>query len=224
VPWNYPLLMAVWRFAPALAAGNAVVLKPAETTPDSALLVADDAAELLGPDTLTVVTGDRYTGQLLVDSQVDAIAFTGSRTGGLDVQSRAGLRRVSLELGGNCPAVVLPDAPEYTYAELARACTYNAGQSCAAPARVITLRENYDETVSALAEAMRGRRAGADFGPLNNPDQLQRFDAIISSSAAGTRHAAATATAPGEDGGYWRPALVLADLCTDDPAVQQEVF
>jgi acyl-CoA reductase-like NAD-dependent aldehyde dehydrogenase len=224
VPWNYPLLMAVWRFAPALAAGNAVVVKPAATTPDTALLAARHAAEALGPDVLTVATGDRHTGQLLVDSPVDAIAFTGSLAGGLDVQVRAGPRRVSLEMGGNCPAVVLPDAPGYTYRELVRACTYNAGQSCAAPARVITLRQNYDETVSALAEAVRDRRAGVDFGPLNNPDQVARFDAIVAGSGAGARHIGAVTPATGEDGGYWRPGLVLADLPHDDPAVMQEVF
>jgi betaine-aldehyde dehydrogenase len=94
VPWNYPLLMATWRFAPALAAGNAVVLKPAETTPDSALLVAAHAAEVLGPGVLSTVPGDRETGRRLMASQVDAVAFTGSRASGLDVQRSAGLRRV----------------------------------------------------------------------------------------------------------------------------------
>ena len=225
VPWNYPLMMAAWRFAPALAAGNTVLLKPAETTPDSALLLARDAEKALGPGVLRTVTGDRDTGRLLVGHPgVDGIAFTGSRAGGLDVLRRAGLRRVSLELGGNCPALVLPDAPAHTCARLVAAATYNAGQSCASPARVLTLRESYARTVEGLAEAMSARRAGADFGPLNNPDQAARFDGIMGASAAGVRHEGFLDLAEGEKGGFWRPGAVLADLPPEDPAVADEVF
>ena len=225
VPWNYPLMMAVWRFAPALAAGNTVVVKPAETTADSMLLAAQHARETLGPDVLTVLPGDRETGRSLVECQgVDAIAFTGSRTGGLDVVARAGLRRVSLELGGNCAAVVLPDAPEDTWERLTAAATYNAGQSCASPARVLTLRECYDQTVRGLSDAMGRRRAGRDFGPLNNPDQASRFDGIVGASSAGIRQKAPVDTGDGETGGYWRPGLILADVPEDDPAVVEEVF
>ncbi|MEO3890685.1 aldehyde dehydrogenase family protein [Nonomuraea sp. B5E05] len=224
VPWNYPLLMAAWRIGPALAAGNTVVLKPAETTPDSALLLAAHAAETLGPGVLTALPGDRDTGRLLVGSAVDAVAFTGSQAGGLDVVARAGLRRVSLELGGNCPVVVLPGAPEYSYDAIVAACVYNAGQSCAAPARVITLAENHDETVERLAEAMSARRAGIDFGPLNNAGQLARFDRVIDSSTARVRHVAKVEVADGEAGGFWRPGQILADVEEDDPAVVEEVF
>lgn len=223
-PWNYPLLMAVWRAAPALAAGNTVVVKPAETTPDSALTLGRYCDEILGPGVVTVVPGDRETGRLLVGSPVDAVAFTGSTAGGLDVVRRAGLRRVSLELGGNAPAVVLPDAGEETYGALVRACTYNAGQSCAAPARVITLRENYQEVLERLAKEMAARCAGTDFGPLNNPAQAARYDRILESSRAGIRHVGNIVTEPGETGGYWRPGQVLADLPSWDPAVREEVF
>ncbi|WP_108999174.1 aldehyde dehydrogenase family protein [Streptomyces rishiriensis] len=224
VPWNYPLMMAAWRIAPALAAGNTVVLKPALTTPDTALLLARDAARTLGPDVLVTVPGDRDTGRLLVAEDVDAVAFTGSEAGGQDVVTRAALRRVSLELGGNCPVLVLPDAPADTYEALVRAVTYNAGQSCAAPARVITLRENYDRVVDGLAKAMGDRRAGVDFGPLNNADQAARHDRIIASSGAGVEHVAGIAPPPGQENGYWRPGRVLADLAPDDPAVLEEVF
>ncbi|MDO0928874.1 aldehyde dehydrogenase family protein [Streptomyces sp. TG1A-8] len=224
VPWNYPLMMAAWRIGPALAAGNTVVLKPALTTPDTAVLLARDAAATLGSDVLLTVTGDRDTGRLLVAGDVDAVAFTGSEAGGRDVAARAGLRRISLELGGNCPALVLPDAPEDTCEALVRAVTYNAGQSCAAPARVITLRENHDRVVDELAKAMSARRAGADFGPLNNPDQVARHDRILASSAAGVQHVADVAPGPGQEGGYWRPGRVLAGLAPDDPAVVEEVF
>ncbi|GAA1976450.1 aldehyde dehydrogenase family protein [Kitasatospora viridis] len=224
VPWNYPLLMAMWRAAPALAAGNTVVLKPAQTTPDSALLLARDADEILGESVLTVLTGGRETGRLLVESPVDAVAFTGSYAGGRDVAARAGTRRVSLELGGNAPAIVLPDAPDYTFDSLVRACVYNAGQSCAAPARVITLAENHDRTVEELARSMRSFRAGADFGPLNNAEQAARYDRIIGASAARDQRVAPLSVAADEAGGHWRPGLVLADLPPDDPAVTEEVF
>ncbi|MFJ8793534.1 aldehyde dehydrogenase family protein [Streptomyces sp. NPDC102462] len=224
VPWNYPLMMAAWRCAPALAAGNTVVAKPAETTPDALRLLAEHAAEALGPDVLTALPGDRQTGRLLVEADVDMVAFTGSAAAGADVAARAAGRRVSLELGGNAPAVVLPDAPDDTWVQLVRACTYNAGQSCAAPARVITLRENYERTVEHLAAAARDHLAGRDFGPLNNPDQLARYDGIVEASAAGRNIAAGIAPGPGEENGFWRPARILADLPDDDPAVVEEVF
>ncbi|MDH6492290.1 aldehyde dehydrogenase family protein [Streptomyces sp. SAI-127] len=224
VPWNYPLLMAIWRIAPALAAGNTVVVKPAETTPDSVLRIAEDAEEALGSGVLTVIPGDRETGRLLVRSAVDAVAFTGSQAGGMDVVAAAGTRRVSLELGGNCPAIVLPDAPDHTYLRLVDACLYNAGQSCAAPARIITLRDNYHKVIEGLAAAMGRRRAGVDFGPLNNSQQLDRYDRIIDAAPAGIRHVAEMALADNETEGYWRPGLILADLPDDAPVITEETF
>ncbi|MFB6980243.1 aldehyde dehydrogenase family protein [Streptomyces scopuliridis] len=224
VPWNYPLMMATWRCAPALAAGNTVVVKPAETTPDALLLLAEHAREALGEAVVQTLPGDRETGRLLVGGAIDMVAFTGSAAAGADVAARAGTRRVSLELGGNSPVVVLPDAPEETWTELALATTYNAGQSCAVPARVITLRENYEPAVSLLGDALRERRAGRDFGPLNNADQAARYDRIVAASAAKVTATAESALAPGEEGGFWRPACVLADLPDDDPAVVDEVF
>ncbi|MEV7121704.1 aldehyde dehydrogenase family protein [Kitasatospora griseola] len=219
VPWNYPLLMAGWRCAPALAAGNTVVLKPAETTPDTALLLAAHAEQALGPGVLTALPGDRDTGRLLVGSGCDLIAFTGSPAAGAEIAARAGLTPVSLELGGNSPVLVLADAPADTWQQLAAACTYNAGQSCAVPARVVVLDDAYDDAVAALAAAMAERHAGRDFGPLNNPDQAARYDRIVAASAAKT-----VRTAPGRTDGLWRPATVLADLPADDPAVVEEVF
>ena len=224
VPWNYPLMMAVWRVAPALAAGNAVVLKPAETTPDSALRLARDARETLGGDVLVTLPGDRTTGRLLAASGVDAIAFTGSALAGADVGRTAGVRRLSLELGGNCPALVLPDAPEHSYDALVGAAIYNAGQSCAAPARVITLETSYERVVAGLEEAVAATRAGRDFGPLNNPDQLARHDRLVLSARAGRSACGADIEASDLVDGYWRPARVLADLPADDPVVLEEVF
>ncbi|MFJ5118252.1 aldehyde dehydrogenase family protein [Kitasatospora sp. NPDC088548] len=219
VPWNYPLLMAAWRCAPALAAGNTVVVKPAETTPDSVALLAEHAAQALGDGVLTALAGDRETGRLLVTSDIDMIAFTGSAAAGADIAARAGHRRISLELGGNSPVLVLPDAPAHTWSALAEACTYNAGQSCAAPARVITLDENHEQVIAALTTALAGRRSGRDFGPLNNPDQAARYDRLLAATAAGRSIAA-----PGRTDGLWRPARLLADLPQDDPAVLAEVF
>ncbi|RDG37139.1 aldehyde dehydrogenase family protein, partial [Streptomyces corynorhini] len=224
VPWNYPLMMAAWRCAPALAAGNTVVAKPAETTPDALELLAEHAREALGEGVLRVLPGDRDTGRLLVAGDVDMIAFTGSAMAGAEVAARAGTRRVSLELGGNSPVLVLPDAPDDTWAELAAATTYNAGQSCAVPARVITLRANYESALSLLTAALRERRAGRDFGPLNNADQAARYDRIVASSAAKVTVSGETEIAPGEEGGFWRPTTVLAELPDDDPAVREEVF
>ncbi|MFJ4922809.1 aldehyde dehydrogenase family protein [Streptomyces sp. NPDC088725] len=224
VPWNYPMMMAAWRCAPALAAGNTVVVKPAETTPDSLTLLAEHADQALGAAVLSTLTGDRETGRLLVASAVDMIAFTGSAAAGAEVASRAGTRRVSLELGGNSPVLVLPDAPEETWTELAAAATYNAGQSCAVPARVITLRENWDAAVAQLTDAMRQLDAGRDFGPLNNADQAARYDRLVAASAAKVSETGPSTPGDGEEGGFWRPARVLAELPDDDPAVREEVF
>ncbi|MFE6779775.1 aldehyde dehydrogenase family protein [Streptomyces sp. NPDC057702] len=224
VPWNYPLMMAAWRCAPALAAGNVVVVKPAQTTPDALELLAEHADQALGPGVLLTLPGDRTTGRLLVEAEVDMVAFTGSQPAGVDVAARAGARRVSLELGGNAPALVLPDAPEDTWDQLARACTYNAGQSCAAPARVITLREHYEVAVERLTEAMARRVAGRDFGPLNNADQAARYDRLVAASRAGRDERAPVAPPAGEEGGFWRGARVLADVPDDDPTVVEEVF
>jgi betaine-aldehyde dehydrogenase len=224
VPWNYPLMMAMWRVAPALAAGNGVVLKPAESTPDSALRLALHAREALGPGVLDTLTGDRTTGRLLAGSDVDVIALTGSSRAGEDVSRAAGTRRVSLELGGNCAALVLPDAPDFTYDALVRASAYNAGQSCAAPARVITLRECYDDVLEGLGRAVQATSAGRDLGPLNNPDQVARHDRLVGATQA--RWSARGACAPPVEhvGGYWRAPSVLADLPDDDPVVLEEMF
>ncbi|KAA9382019.1 aldehyde dehydrogenase family protein [Microbispora cellulosiformans] len=224
VPWNYPLLMTAWRCAPALAAGNCVVVKPAETTPDTAMLLAEHADAALGEGVLGCLTGDRDTGRLLVSSDVDVIAFTGSAVGGLDVAHRAGVRRVSLELGGNAPAIILPDADSGTYADLAAAATYNAGQSCAAPARIITLDRNYDTAVAALSAGMRDRVAARDFGPLNNPHQLARCNQLLNDSNAAVREGGTVAPGPGESNGHWRSTMLLADVPDGDCTVTEEVF
>jgi betaine-aldehyde dehydrogenase len=152
------------------------------------------------------------------------IAFTGSPAAGADVVTRAAVRRVSLELVGNAPVLVLPDAPDDAADRIADACVYNAGQSCAAPARIICLDEKYERFVEAPLQAMGACRAGRDFGPLNNSDQLARYDAIMSATQA--KHVTSGSVELSDDcaDGYWRPATVIADLPDDDPAVLSEVF
>lgn len=220
LPWNYPLLMLGWRCAPALAAGNTVVVKPAETTPDSALLLAEYATELLGPGVISVVPGGRETGRRLCEADIDAIAFTGSARAGNEVVASAGTRRVSLELGGNGPVIVLPDAPDTAWADLADATTYNAGQNCAAPARVIAV--GCAETVEEeLGDALRQKVAGPDFGPLNNPAQVAHYDRLLcgeSLAAAGTVDPGAPSDA------YFRPTALVTDCRPHSAVVLDEVF
>ncbi|MEU7790715.1 aldehyde dehydrogenase family protein [Amycolatopsis sp. NPDC049159] len=222
VHWAFPLLSALHQAGPALVAGNAVVVKPAESTPDSVQFLAESAVPVLGADVLGVVTGDRRTGRSLVAGQVDALSFAGNTGGAIDVAHRAGLRPAHLRWGGNSAAVVLPGAPGSTFRALARARTHNAGQNFA-PARVITLRQNYEQVVHGLADAVAECRAGVDFGPLNNLDQLSLFDTAVATSDAGFCFEAETRLGPEEQHGFWRGARVLADLAPDAPAVLQEV-
>jgi betaine-aldehyde dehydrogenase len=139
VPWNYPLLMAVWRIAPVLATGNVVILKPAEQTPHSAILLAAIALPILTEGVLATVPGDRETGRLLASSQLlDGCAFTGSRGAGIKVARAVAPSPVNLELGGNCPAIFTDSAPQDSERRLLTAAIHNGGQSCAAPSRLVT--------------------------------------------------------------------------------------
>lgn len=230
VPWNYPLLMAAWRLGPALAAGNTVVLKPAESTPDTAWALQDIADETLGPNVVAVAAGDRATGQMLASHPgVEMVAFTGSIPGGEDVQRRAAGKRLSLELGGNCPAVVMPDAPADTAEKLAFAAVYNAGQSCAAPSRIIVVGDADDRRTFAgrLQGCLAGLHAGRDFGPLNSSSQLYRLQLLLGASRPETVWEGDvtldSAAVDGEDG-YWQPPMVLDGVVQDDPAVVAELF
>ncbi|MER3393477.1 MAG: aldehyde dehydrogenase family protein, partial [Microcella pacifica] len=153
-PWNYPLNMAVWKIAPAIAAGNTVVLKPSDTTPQSTLLLAEVAAEFLPAGVLNVVVGDRGTGAALVEHPTpQMVAITGSVRAGMAVAQSAAtnLKRVHLELGGKAPAIVFPDAdPEAVAEGLVLAGYFNAGQDCTAATRVIVHESVHDAVVEAL--------------------------------------------------------------------------
>jgi betaine-aldehyde dehydrogenase len=231
-PWNYPMMMAVWKIAPALAAGNAIVLKPSDTTPVSTLLLAEVAAEFLPPGVFNVICGDRDTGRALVAHDIpQMVSITGSVRAGIEVAqaAAAGLKRVHLELGGKAPVVVFDDADPAAAAQIiADAGYYNAGQDCTAATRVIAGPGIAADLTDALAERARGLRTGgldqpdADFGPLNNPAQLARVSGFVDRAPD---HA--TVVAGGHrvgERGYCYAPTVVSGLRQDDEMIQDEIF
>src|SRR5438128_818222 len=180
-PWNYPLMMMVWKIAPALAAGNTIVLKPSDTTPASTTLFAEMCQEFLPPGVFNVVTGDRDTGRALVEHPVpQLVAITGSVRAGMQVAGSAAqqLKRVHLELGGKAPVIVFDDADVEAAAEgIAGAGYFNAGQDCTAATRVIAGPRVHDDFAAALAEQAKNTKVGlpddedAFVPPVNNANQ-----------------------------------------------------
>jgi betaine-aldehyde dehydrogenase len=231
-PWNYPMMMAVWKWAPALAAGNTMVLKPSDTTPVTTLLMAEVLAEHLPPGVLNVVCGDRGTGRLLVEHPAVAmVSITGSVRAGMDVASTAAadLKRVHLELGGKAPVIVFDDADVGATAEgIAGAAYFNAGQDCTAATRVLAGPRVHSELLEALVEQARGTTVGgtdiadADYGPLNNATQLARVEGFV---ARVPRHAQVlTGGAHVGTRGFCFEPTVVGGLEQDDELIQQEVF
>lgn len=225
-PWNYPLMMAVWKIAPALAAGNTVVLKPAETTPSTAVLLAGIAAEFLPEGAFTVLTGDRDTGRALVKHPVtDLVSITGSTRAGIDVATvaAADLKRTHLELGGNAPLLVFPDVDPASTAEgIVGAAFYNAGQDCTAGSRVLVHASIHDDFVAELAKAAAAQTPGTDFGPLNSAAQFSRVQGLIERLPPHAR-VETGGTAFGDRGFYFSPT-VISGLRQDDEIVQEEIF
>ncbi len=231
-PWNYPLMMAIWKIAPALAAGNTIVLKPSDTTPVSTLMLAELAAEFLPAGVLNVVTGDRTTGAALVSHPTPAmVAITGSIRAGMQVAqaAAAGVKRVHLELGGKAPVVVFDDADiAAAAAGIAVAGYFNAGQDCTAATRVLAGPGIHDEFVAALSEQAKATVTGppsntdALYGPLNNPGQLERVSGFVDRLPD---HATVGAggTAVGARGYFFAPTVV-SGLHQDDEVIQDEVF
>jgi betaine-aldehyde dehydrogenase len=231
-PWNYPMVMATWKIAPALAAGNTVVLKPSETTPVTTLLLAEIAAEFLPPGVLNVVCGDRDTGRELVGHPIpQMVSVTGSVRAGMEVARQAAgtLKKVHLELGGKAPVIVFDDADIDKAAQgIAEAGYFNAGQDCTAATRVIAGPRVHDDFVAALAERARGTRVGppadedAFYGPLNNANQLTRVSGFLDRVPA---HAeVVTGGARVGDRGYFYAPTVVSGLAQDDEMVQTEIF
>jgi len=232
-PWNYPLNMATWKFAPALAAGNTVVLKPSDTTPSSTLLLAEVAAEFLPPGVLNVVTGDRSTGAAMIEDRIpQLVAITGSVRAGMEVARSAAsdLKRVHLELGGKAPVIVYDDADlELAVAGIAGAGYFNAGQDCTAATRVLVQDGIHDEFVAALAAyAKDNAKVGspgdpdAYFGPVNNDRQLAQVSGFLDSLPDHARVELGGSRLAGR--GYFYPATVVSGLRQDDDAVQHEIF
>ncbi|AXB41742.1 gamma-aminobutyraldehyde dehydrogenase [Amycolatopsis albispora] len=229
-PWNYPALMALWKFAPALAAGNTVVLKPSDTTPVSTAFLAELAAEFLPPGVFNVVCGDRETGAALVSHRIPAMAsITGSVRAGREVASAAAadLKRVHLELGGKAPVIVFDDADVAGAAQaIAEAGFFNAGQDCTAASRVLAGPRVHDDFVAALAEqaaaTVTGTGDDAAYGPLNNPDQLARVSGFVDRLPDHARVDNGGART-GAAGFFYQPTVV-SGLRQDDEAVQQEIF
>ena len=231
-PWNYPMMMAVWKWAPAIAAGNTVVLKPSDTTPASTLLMAEIMAEFLPPGVMNVICGDRDSGRALVSHKVpQMVSITGSVRAGKEVAIAAAqdLKRVHLELGGKAPVIVFDDADIAAAAEgIAMAGYFNAGQDCTAATRVLAGPGVYDDFVAALAEQAKATTTGgpdlpdADYGPLNNPGQLSRVSGFVDRLPGHAEVVAGGATVG--DQGYFYSPTVVANLLQTDEIIQQEVF
>ena len=231
-PWNYPMMMAVWKWAPALAAGNTMVLKPSDTTPASTLLMAELMSEFLPPGVFNVICGDRDTGRELVSHPVpQMVSITGSVRAGKEVAAAAaaGLKRVHLELGGKAPVVVFDDADPAKAAEaIAIAGYFNAGQDCTAATRVLAGPRVHDDFVAALVEQAKAQTVAgpdvpdADFGPLNNANQLDRVSGFIQRLPDHARVLAGGHRSG--DRGYFYEASVVDGLHQDDEIIQNEVF
>ncbi|MEU1406670.1 aminobutyraldehyde dehydrogenase [Streptomyces sp. NPDC005728] len=231
-PWNYPLMMAVWKVAPALAAGNTVVLKPSDTTPSSATLLARLAAEHLPSGVLNVVCGDRDTGRSLVAHPlVRMVAVTGSVRAGQEISAAvaADLKRLHLELGGNAPVLVHEDADLADAVEqLSSLAFYNAGQDCTAPTRILVHRRIHDTFLDAFARRAAQRVPGTpddehtDFGPLANASQLASVRGLLGRLPA---HAeVVTGGTALARPGYFHQATVVAGARQEDEIVRSEVF
>ncbi|MHB1171344.1 MAG: aminobutyraldehyde dehydrogenase [Lacisediminihabitans sp.] len=232
-PWNYPLNMAVWKFAPAIAAGNTTVLKPSDTTPSSTLLLAEVAAEFLPKGVLNVITGDRTTGALMVDHRTpQMVSITGSVRAGMEVAKAAAndLKRVHLELGGKAPVIVFDDADlEAAVEGIAIAGYFNAGQDCTAASRVLVQAGIHDEFVKALAAyAKDNARTGAPnedgilFGPVNSVNQLAQVEGFID-RLPGNAVIELGGRRQGSKG-YFHEATIVSGLKQTDEAVQNEIF
>lgn len=232
-PWNYPLNMAVWKIAPALAAGNTVVLKPAEATPLTTLLLAEIVAEHTPAGALNVVLGDRSTGAALVAHKTpQMVAITGSVRAGMAVaeSAAADVKRVHLELGGKAPAIVFPDASIEKAAEgIVTGAFFNAGQDCTAATRVIVHASVHDALVKALVERVRTHaRTGAPheegvfFGPLSSAAHLAQVQGFVDRLPA---HATIETGGKRQgDVGYFFEPTIVSGMRQDDEAVQSEIF
>src|SRR6266566_2314245 len=232
-PWNYPLMMAIWKIAPALAAGNTVVLKPAETTPITTVRFAELTAELLPKGVFNVVTGrGEPTGQALISHpDVDMVSLTGSVETGKHIARTAAdtLKRVHLELGGKAPVIVFDDVSlESALETIASTGYYNAGQDCTAATRVLAASNVYDDVVAGLADQAQGLVIGdtlspeTTLGPVNSARQRERVEGVLERRA---EHAEiVTGGKEPERPGFFLEPTVVAGVQQDDELIQREIF
>ena len=231
-PWNYPMMMAVWKWAPAIAAGNTVVLKPSDTTPASTLFMAELMSEFLPAGVFNVVCGERDTGRALIAHKIPAmVSITGSIRAGIEVAKTAAddVKKVHLELGGKAPVVVFADSDLASAAEtIAITGFFNAGQDCTAATRVIVEASAYDKFVELLANEANTKIAVGNpdedvlVGPVNNANQLERVKGFIDRLPS---HAKVVAGGKVLDRpGFFFAPTVVADLKQDDEIIQNEVF
>jgi acyl-CoA reductase-like NAD-dependent aldehyde dehydrogenase len=236
IPWNFPLLMAAWKLGPALAAGCTVVLKPAEQTPLSALRLGELALEVgFPPGVLNVLTGDGATGAALVDHPgVEKIAFTGSTAVGREIGAKAGraLKRVTLELGGKSPNVILPDADiDAAIKGSYQAIYFNSGQACNAGSRLFVPAERFEEVMSGLAEQAAAARLGpgldpaTQLGPVVSAEQHERVMAYIEAGRAeGAEVLAGGEAALADSGGYFIAPTLFSTTSDELRISREEIF
>ena len=232
-PWNYPLNMATWKFAPAIAAGNTVVIKPSDTTPASTLLLAEIASEFLPAGVFNVVTGNRDSGRAMIEHDIpQMVSITGSVRAGMEVakSAAADLKRVHLELGGKAPVIVFQDADlQKAVAQIVVAGYFNAGQDCTAATRILVHESVHDEFVALLVEEVKANAITGDpsredilFGPVNNVNQLAQVTGFIDRLPD---HASIAVGGKAIEGkGYFHEATVLTGLQQTDEHIQREIF
>ena len=234
-PWNYPMMMAVWKFAPALAAGNAIVLKPSDTTPASTVYMAELFADILPPGVFNVVCGDRDTGAAVVSHPTpQMVSITGSIVAGKSVARAAAdtLKRTHLELGGKAPVIVFDDADlEGAAEDIAVAGYFNAGQDCTAATRVLASKRVEDDIAAALVEQASQVRLSKDeepgsedffIPPLNNPNQLTHVGGLVERAPAHAK--VLTGGERATDNGYFYKPTVIDGIEQDDEMARTEIF
>ena len=230
-PWNYPLMMGVWKFIPAIAAGNTTVLKPSDTTPASTALIAKIAGEVLPPGVLNVICGDRDTGRSMIVHPTPGMAsITGSVRAGMEVAEAAAksLKRVQLELGGKAPVIIFDDADiELAVETIAMTGYFNAGQDCTAATRVIAGPKIYGDFVDALAEQAKKTKTGKPnedvlYGPLNNETHLSKVKGFVDRTPKHAKVVAGGSQITGP--GYFFEPTVICDLKQTDEMIQNEMF
>jgi betaine-aldehyde dehydrogenase len=232
-PWNYPLMMAIWKIGPALATGNTIVLKPAETTPITTIKLAELASEIFPPGVLNVIGGHGQPAgaALVTHPDVDMVSLTGSPETGKWIAKAASdtLKRVHLELGGKAPVVVFDDVDIETALEtIAGTGYYNAGQDCTAATRVLASKGVYDDVVAGLAEEAKGYKMGdtmseeTTLGPLNSARQRERVEGFLERKP--DRAEVVTGGKEPDLPGFFLEPTVVSNLEQDDEMIQNEIF